>query len=333
MEDVIRNVRTYDHFCLTARALERVGDRWSLLVIRDLLTGPKRFTDLMDRLGGITPKTLSQRLRELEDTGILTADREPGRREVWYRLTPAGADLGPVIEGLNRWGLRHAWRRPQAGEPVHAEHLLRSAILAIELAGDEPARWHFRLDGGDYLAEGDAHGWALSANAPAAPADVTITATSQDLAAFIFGGPDHGIEITGEAGQVERFRRLIGAMAAVAEPAAEAPAGQSRLRRRALEWADILPLSSGRGPRQGNDYVPYARRCRDTFRYSGAPALPSLRPRVCGEPQGAGLRTRRATERRRGTVAQPCSRRTPPRRPGIGEGCSGDAAGTHAQLP
>ena len=178
MEDVIRNVRTYDHFCLTARTLERVGDRWSLLVIRDLLTGPKRFTDLMDRLGGITPKTLSQRLRELEDTGILTADREPGRREVWYRLTPAGADLGPVIEGLNRWGLRHAWRRPQAGEPVHAEHLLRSAILAIELAGDEPARWHFRLDGGDYLAEGDAHGWSLSANAPAAPADVTITATS-----------------------------------------------------------------------------------------------------------------------------------------------------------
>src|SRR6266516_3010570 len=56
MEGVTRNVRTYDHFCLTARALERVGDRWSLLVIRDLLTGPKRFTDLKDRLGGITPR-------------------------------------------------------------------------------------------------------------------------------------------------------------------------------------------------------------------------------------------------------------------------------------
>ena len=73
-----RNVRTYDHFCLTARALERVGDRWSLLVIRDLLTGAKRFTDLMDCLGGITPKTLSQRLRELEDDAIVIADREPG---------------------------------------------------------------------------------------------------------------------------------------------------------------------------------------------------------------------------------------------------------------
>jgi DNA-binding HxlR family transcriptional regulator len=75
---VTRNVRTYGHFCAVARALERVGERWNLLVIRDLITGPKRFTDLMDRLGGITPKTLSQRLSELEDAGIVIADREPG---------------------------------------------------------------------------------------------------------------------------------------------------------------------------------------------------------------------------------------------------------------
>src|SRR5271169_2063823 len=163
MSGMTRNVRTYDHFCLVARALERVGDRWTLLEIRDLLTGAKRFTDLMDRLAGITPKTLSQRLRELQDTGIIAADRQPGRREVWYRLTPAGTDLGPVLEGLNRWGLRHAWRRPRDGEPVHAEHLLRSAILAIDLPDDddgEPARWHFKLDGADYLADGDARGWS-----------------------------------------------------------------------------------------------------------------------------------------------------------------------------
>jgi DNA-binding HxlR family transcriptional regulator len=216
---VIRNVRTYDHFCLVARTLERVGDRWSLLVIRDLLSGPKRFTDLMDRLGGITPKTLTQRLRELEDDGLVTADREPGRREVWYGLTPAGADLGPVIEGLRTWGLRHAWRRPQAGESLHAEHLLRTAIQAIELAGDdhEPARWHFRLDGADYLAESDGHRWSLAANAPAGPADVTITAAARDLTAFIFRGQDRGIGVTGEAGQVQRFWRLIGTMATVVE--------------------------------------------------------------------------------------------------------------------
>jgi DNA-binding HxlR family transcriptional regulator len=216
----MRNVRTYDHFCQVARALERVGDRWSLLVIRDLLTGTKRFTDLIDRLGGITPKTLSQRLHELEDAGIVTVDREPGRREVWYQLTPAGADLGPVIDALNWWGLQHAWRWPQPGEPLHAEHLLRAAIQAIDLAAadHEPARWHFRLDGTDYLAESDGRQWSLTAKAPPAPADVTITAATQALAAVIFAQSGPGIEITGETGPVQRFRQLITTLATVVHP-------------------------------------------------------------------------------------------------------------------
>jgi DNA-binding HxlR family transcriptional regulator len=213
-------VRTYDHFCLVARALERVGDRWSLLVIRDLLTGAKRFTDLMDRLGGITPKTLSQRLRELQDSGIVSADREPGRREVWYRLTPTGAELGPVIDALNWWGLQHAWRWPQPGEPLHAEHLLRTATQAIDLAADdhEPARWHLRLDGTDYLVESDGHQWSLTVEAPAGPADVTVTASTQGLTALIFAGSDTGIDITGETGAVQRFRRLIRTLASVVAP-------------------------------------------------------------------------------------------------------------------
>ena len=215
-----RNVRTYDHFCAVARALEQVGDRWSLLVIRDLLTGAKRFTDLMDRLGGITPKTLSQRLRELEGAGIVAADRKPGRREVWYRLTPAGAELAPVIDTLGWWGLRHAWRWPYPGEPLHGEHLLRNAIRAIDHATDdhEPARWHFRLDGADYLAESDGRQWSLTAKAPPAPADVTITATTQALTGLIFAGSDTSIDITGETGPVQRFRRLISTMATVVHP-------------------------------------------------------------------------------------------------------------------
>src|SRR5690242_15279436 len=97
MRDITRNVRTYGHFCAVARALERVGERWNLLVIRDLITGPKRFPELMDRIGWITPKTLSQHLSEREDAGIVIAERAPGRREVRYRLTRAGDDLGPVI--------------------------------------------------------------------------------------------------------------------------------------------------------------------------------------------------------------------------------------------
>ena len=216
-----RNVRTYDHFCLTARSLERVGDRWSLLVIRDLLTGAKRFTDLMDRLGGITPKTLTQRLRELEEAGIVAADREPGRREVWYRLTPAGADLRPVLDALSQWGLQHAWRRPHPGEQLHAEHLLRSVIKAIELAAadHDPARWHFRLDGADYTTESDGQRWSLTTGAPSGPAEVAVTGTTQALTRLIFAGSDADLDITGEAAAVRRFRHLIGTMATVVQPA------------------------------------------------------------------------------------------------------------------
>jgi hypothetical protein len=103
---------------------------------------------------------------------------------------------------------------------VHAEHLLRSAIRAIDLAAcdHEPARWHFRLDGADYLAEGDGSRWSLAAKAPSAPADVTITGTTQALTTFIFGGPDGGIDIVGETGPVQRFRQLITTMAAIVQP-------------------------------------------------------------------------------------------------------------------
>ncbi len=224
MKVVMRNVRTYDHFCQVARTLELVGDRWTLLVIRDLATGPKRFTDLMERLGGITPKTLTQRLRELEAAGLAAADREPGRREVWYRLTEAGADLGPVIDDLSWWGLRHAWRRPEPGEPLHVEHLLRAAIQSVEHAERadaerEPARWHFRLSGADYLADSDGRHWTLTAQAPATPADVTISGTTDALIGLIFAGTDAGLDIAGDPEQVTRFRRLIRAMAAVVNPA------------------------------------------------------------------------------------------------------------------
>ncbi len=111
--EVTRNVRTYDHFCLTARALEAVGDRWSLLVIRDLLTGAKRFTDLMDRLGGITPKTLSQRLRELRRHR--DRHRRPGAGQAGSLVSTDARRRRPLSTG-QRWA-RHAWRRAGRAGP------------------------------------------------------------------------------------------------------------------------------------------------------------------------------------------------------------------------
>jgi DNA-binding HxlR family transcriptional regulator len=217
MSSVTRNVRTYDHFCLMARALEQVGDRWSLLVVRDLITGPKRFTDLTARLGGITPKTLSQRLRELADAGIVTDDREPGRREVRYRLTAAGSDLGPVVDSLTWWGFRHAWRWPQPGEQLHVEHLLGAVVGAMEHATDgrEGASWHFRFPDDDYVMAYDGLHWTLTAAPPMATPDVTITATTDAFIQFLFGQSSGtpAIDIAGDRPAVLRFERLIRAFA------------------------------------------------------------------------------------------------------------------------
>jgi DNA-binding HxlR family transcriptional regulator len=210
-----RNVSTYDHFCVVARALESVGDRWTLLIVRDLLGGAKRFTDLIDRLGAITPKTLTQRLRELEAAGIVAVYRVAGRREVWYRLTPVGEDLEPVIDALGWWGLRHAWRWPLPGEPVHAEHLLRAMAQAIDVAAEahDEALWHFQIDGTDHVIRGDGQHWSYAARTPDAPADVIITASTKSLMGLIRANPDADVLIEGGIRPVQRFRQLMTSLA------------------------------------------------------------------------------------------------------------------------
>jgi DNA-binding HxlR family transcriptional regulator len=100
------------HFCPVARTLEVLGERWSFLIVRDLLRGPQRFSDLQRYLAGITPKRLTVRLRALEAAGIVAREEVPGRREVRYALTPKGLDLRPALESLAAWGLDHAMVSP-----------------------------------------------------------------------------------------------------------------------------------------------------------------------------------------------------------------------------
>jgi DNA-binding HxlR family transcriptional regulator len=159
-----RDVRSYGHFCMLAKALERVGDRWTLLVVRDLLSGPKRFTDLMERMAGITPKTLTQRLRDLEADGLVEVDRLAGRREVWYRLSPSGEDLGPALEELLLWGLRHAAEPLRPDEPVHPEHVLHAVQLQLQREGVDAGsvRWAVHVPGTDtYILSSEGTRWDL----------------------------------------------------------------------------------------------------------------------------------------------------------------------------
>lgn len=97
--------RSYDHYCSVSRALEIVGDRWSLLVVRELSSGPRRYSDLFADLPGISTDMLAARLKDLEREGILTRGRAGARAStVVYELTPAGLSLRPVLEALSAWG-------------------------------------------------------------------------------------------------------------------------------------------------------------------------------------------------------------------------------------
>lgn len=213
-----RDARSYGHYCMLAKALERVGDRWSLLVVRDLMFGPKRFTDLMERMAGITPKTLTQRLRDLEADALVEVDRVAGRREVWYRLSPAGEDLGPALDELLLWGLRHVPEPPRADEPVHPEHVLHALEIQLQREGVDAGsvRWAVDVPGTDtYVLIGDGASWRLRLDLYGeAAADVKITATRSALARFLTVQPPRDphpddVQITGKPAAIRTFLKSI----------------------------------------------------------------------------------------------------------------------------
>ncbi|MFF7941500.1 winged helix-turn-helix transcriptional regulator [Nocardia gamkensis] len=103
MEEVkLKPSRSYGQFCGLARALDVVGDRWSMLIVRELLPGPRRYGELVASLGGIATNLLADRLRSLESAGVI--ERRPGpTRGVVYALTPWGRELRETVEALVRW--------------------------------------------------------------------------------------------------------------------------------------------------------------------------------------------------------------------------------------
>src|ERR671918_2661532 len=138
--------RTYGDGCAIAHGLDLVGERWALLVVRELLLGPKRFTDLRDGLPNASPNVLAQRLRELEQAEIVQRRKLPPPSAARiYELTDWGRDLKPIVISLGTWALRSP-SFPE-GAPVGTD----SVILALgtffdgDAAGDLAARFELRL--------------------------------------------------------------------------------------------------------------------------------------------------------------------------------------------
>jgi DNA-binding HxlR family transcriptional regulator len=214
---------SYGHFCLAARTLERVGDRWSLLIVRDLLLGPRRFSDLRRLLTTVTPKWLTIRLRQLEADGIVERHAQPGRREVWYELTEKGRDLAPVLEALVGWGLKHERHALAPDEAAHADHLMSGIAVALNQRPPRVKRsrtWRFEFTDPDKTFDltFDGERWSLD-GADREP-DVVVGTTAAALAELVTTPPpkrklpSSDIRVEGPPARVAEFVATLGPTAA-----------------------------------------------------------------------------------------------------------------------
>ena len=177
--------RQYDDPCGVARALDVVGERWTLLVVRELLFGPKRFSDLVRGLPGMSQNVLSQRLRVLAATGLLERRRmgPPVSGQV-YELTERGAALRPVVIELARWGSRI----PTASRAdLSADALALALLTTFDPDGAEDVRIGLQL-GDDRFVTEITHGRLHVARGTADRADAEIVTDAATLRSVVFGG-------------------------------------------------------------------------------------------------------------------------------------------------
>jgi DNA-binding HxlR family transcriptional regulator len=202
---------------MMARSLEVVGERWSLLIVRDLLLGPRRFSDLQRSLAEITPTRLTDRLRQLEAAGVVTRKRASAGRGVWYGLTTAGRDLEPVVDELILWGIEHALEPPRPDEPVcPAPVMIGTKVVLRRFARslDKSVVWVWRFaDDESYTIRGGEVEWTL-VRGQEETADVVVETTLQAWARFLAAGgkrklPQRDLELIGKPAAIADFARAF----------------------------------------------------------------------------------------------------------------------------
>ncbi|WP_214322505.1 winged helix-turn-helix transcriptional regulator [Nonomuraea sediminis] len=174
--------RSYNQFCATARTLDIIGERWTLLLVRELLTGPKRFGDLQKSLRGLGTGLLSARLKHLEREGLARrVTLPPPARTPAYELTEAGRELEPAVMALARWGTKWAMGERHEEESFHpgwAVLGMRSCFVPEAAAGLR-AVYEFRVDDELFHVDVD-DGRIDTVHGPAQRPDVVVEA-GQDV--------------------------------------------------------------------------------------------------------------------------------------------------------
>jgi DNA-binding HxlR family transcriptional regulator/putative sterol carrier protein len=213
---VMATRRSYDDGCASAHALDLVGERWALLVARELVLGPKRFTDLRTGLPGISPNVLTQRLEELEEASIVRRRKLAPPAGAWvYELTDWGLELEPVIMDLGRWGARSPLLPQGASMSVDALILSFRTMFAPHLAAGFTATLGFRF-GEDLFQAVIADGRMALDRGVARDPDASLVSDPNALAAVVYGGRklaealrSGDLRIEGDKSVVKRFLTLF----------------------------------------------------------------------------------------------------------------------------
>lgn len=208
--------RTYEDACGMAHALDLIGERWALIVLRELLLGPKRFSELRADIPGISANVLTQRLEGLEANGLLVRRKlpPPANAQV-YELTPWGYEVEPIGQALGRWATRSPLHDTSA--PISAVSVLLSfrTMLNAARAKGMDARIGFRFGQYDYLGHLTEHGFPI-VRGDVAGADVVFAGDPRALTGAVYGGvPLAALEqagaltISGDRALAERFLTLF----------------------------------------------------------------------------------------------------------------------------
>jgi len=200
--------RTYDDPCGLARALNLVGDRWALLVVRELLLGPKRFTDLRRGLPGASQSMLTQRLGELEHAEVLRRRQlGPPTRAAVYELTGSGYALGPALVELSRWGSRTALTST-AELSVDALALALRTTFDPTAAGDVSVRCALLLDDDRLVATVDGGRFDVI-RSDARDVDAEIECSVATFRQLVFTAASPPVTLRGNRALANRFLQFF----------------------------------------------------------------------------------------------------------------------------
>jgi DNA-binding HxlR family transcriptional regulator len=202
--------RRYEDACGVAHALDLIGERWAPLVLRELMFGPRRFSELRADLPGISANVLTQRLTELEERGLVRRTQLPPPASVQvYEATDWGLEAAPVIRALGRWAVR---------SPLHDPGLFVSGVSIMmsmqtmfdpQRAKGLEARVGFRLSGTGYVAE-IGEGTIDARREEPGEVDLLFVAAPREMAGLLYGGaPLESVRVEGDMELAKRFVTLF----------------------------------------------------------------------------------------------------------------------------